>query len=148
MCFVNRLAFTSQVLSHSLRSSAVCLAGLQSTQRSRALPVALPAFVLKLWFGPRCLGPHSSPLREVRHCCHPGKCEGSRGWTGSGRQRDCVCVRVCVVVWRQWVVTHCCNAVSPLISMEWSLHSIVRQPCHCFLWSPPTTHPYTSRPTH
>lgn len=159
MWFVSQLAFTSQVLSHSLRSTAVCLAGLQSTQYREQGPARrpLPAFVLKLWFGPRCLEPHSNPLREVRRCCHPGKSEEKWRWMGSGRQRDCdcvcVCVRVrlrvwlcmcaCVVVWQQWVVTHCCNAVSSVTSMKWSLQSIVRQSCHCFLSSPPTTPPCT-----
>jgi len=86
MWFAKQLAFTPRVPSHSLRSTAVRLAGLQSSQRSWALPVALPAFVLKLWFGPRCLGPHSSPLRGQTLLL---------GWPGSGRRRDCVRGQLC-----------------------------------------------------
>lgn len=58
-------------------STAACLAGLQSTQYREQGPALrpLPAFVLRLWFGPRCLRPHSSPISEARHCCHPLKPE-------------------------------------------------------------------------
>lgn len=142
MWFVCQLSFTSQVLSHGLRSTALCLAGLQSIQYREQGPARrpLPAFVLKLWFGPRCLRAHSSLMSEVRHCCHPGNWETWR-WTGSGRQRD---FGVCVWVgggWQPWLV-HCCNTVT---SIKWSLQSIVRLSCRCFLSSQPTTRPYTPR---
>lgn len=40
----------------------------------------LPAFVLMLWFGPRCLRPHSNAVSEARHGCHTA--------LGGGRTRS------------------------------------------------------------
>lgn len=148
MWSANQLAFTSQVLSHSLRSTAVCLALLQSTQRSRAQPVALPAFVLMLWFGPRCLGPHSSPLREVRHCCHPGKSEE----TGVDRVRTSTWQCVCACVAGRWVVPLChYQSVRSLLWSALYLATLVTasewvqpQPLHILPWHiyEFTPHPY------
>lgn len=82
--------------------------------------------------------------RGQTHCCHPGKSEES----GGGRGQD-VDMTVCVCVWQQWAVGLCCNAVSPVTSMEWRLQSIVRQSCQtvsCSVHPPhPLIHPGNTR---
>lgn len=144
--FLSQTAFTSQVLSHSGRSTSVCLADLQITQYREQGPCpSAPSCVCSdalIW----------AKMSKASFQAHergqtPLPCGGSlRKAEVEGVANVTVCPSVGVFVQQQCIATYCWYTDTPVTSMKWRLQSIVRPLCHCFLLTTPSPEPATPSP--